>query len=68
MQEDWSVLDRHLRDPHKRESHREQRRNFLYTVFAVLGMAAAISKNTLCPHHLSVRASLLLLPGLLSTT
>ena len=68
MQEDWSVFDRHFCDPHKRESHREQRGNFLYTVFAVLGIAAAISKNTLCPYHLSVRASLLLPPGLLRTT
>ena len=62
MQQDWSVLDRHFlrggnvfrvsshllafNDPHKRESHGEQRRNFPLTVFAVLGIAAATSKNT----------------------
>ena len=33
-------------DPHKRESHRKQRRNFPYTLFAVLGIAAATSNNT----------------------
>ena len=33
-------------DPHKRESHRNQRRNFPYTLFAVLGIAAATSNNT----------------------
>ena len=33
-------------DPHKRESHRKQRKNFPYTLFAVLGIAAATSNNT----------------------
>ena len=32
-------------DRHKRESHRKQRRNFPYTVFAVLRIAAATSNN-----------------------
>ena len=31
---------------HNRESHCKQRRNFPYTVFAVLGKAAATSNNT----------------------
>ena len=33
-------------DPHKRESHRKQRRNFPYTLFAVLGIGAATPNNT----------------------
>ena len=33
-------------DPNKREWHSEQRRSFPFTVFAVLGIAAATSKNT----------------------
>lgn len=32
-------------DSHKRESHSEQRRNFPFTVFEVLGITAATSKN-----------------------
>ena len=54
-------------DPHTRESHPTQRRNFPYTLLAVLGKAAATSEKTLCPHHPSVRASLLLLLRLLRT-
>ena len=38
------AIDPHNR--HKRESHRKQRRNFPYTLFAVLGIAAATSNNT----------------------
>ena len=33
-------------DPHKRESHRKQRRNFPYTLFAVLGIATVTANNT----------------------
>ena len=33
-------------DSHSRESHSEQRRNFPFTVFAVLGITAATSKST----------------------
>ena len=47
-------------DPHERESHRKQRRNFPYTLFAVLGIAAAASNNT-------EEASLLLLLRLVRT-
>ena len=39
-----AFIDPHNR--HKRESHRKQRRNFPYTLFAVLGIAAATSNNT----------------------
>ena len=37
----WAFID-----PHKRESHRKQRRNFPYTLFAVLGIGAATPNNT----------------------
>ena len=33
-------------DPHKRESHRKQSRNSRYSLFAVLGIAAASSNDT----------------------
>ena len=33
-------------DPHKRESHRKQSSNSLYSLFAVLGIAAASSNDT----------------------
>ena len=39
-----AFIDPHNR--HKRESHRKQRRNFPYTLFAVLGIAAATPNNT----------------------
>ena len=52
----WTFID-----PHKRESHSKQRRNFPYTLFSVLGIVRLpliILKKTLCPHYPSVRASL----------
>ena len=39
-----AFIDPHNR--HKRESHRKQRRNFPYTLFAVLGIGAATPNNT----------------------
>ena len=43
----WAFID-----PHKRESHRKQRRNFRYTLFAVLGIAAATSYGRRLSAHI----------------
>ena len=48
-------------DPHKRESHRKRSRNSPYSLFAVLGIAAASSNDTeenVSPPTLSVSDSL----------
>ena len=44
----WAFID-----PHKRESHRKQRRNFRYALFAVLGIAAATSYGSRLSAHIT---------------